>query len=455
MTLLASPSELEPLASEPLRARFPQLGTAMDTEVMGGLLQGALLGRTGLLAEMSSRPKAEVDGDSCWIQYPLQLRTQSGESREVLVLGAMFAEPAAAGRFERDILAPLAARRRSHETPTAEATAVINALDMAVSVFPVNGLFPSLMDVTDAQRMSQALPAILASGSGPEVVGIDRVVFRRTRGCVLRYHLGDGADDPVVYGKVGSAASADTVREGLEGLHRGLGSRGGVPVHFPRLLGYSAELDLTLITSVPGSRPDLRDDSVLDAMVDKAAIVAAMHTSGVGAGRANPLEAELARSRTAVEEVRQDATVLAAWLTAVLDSVEAMKGRTEAQPPALAHCDFTLSQLLVSESGIGVLDFDDLGQAEPACDLGRFLASMRTVLAKSGNPSGDRLGSRFLDVYQAMGGDVPSVARLEVYAVTSLVRMAAHGWKRLKPSRLRLVCAVLEAEIGRLGLGPA
>jgi hypothetical protein len=453
VSLLVAPAELEPLASAPLRLRFPQLETALDSDIMRARLQGLLLDGSGLVAEACARPKAEVSDDTCWFQYPLQVRTPSNESQEVLVLGTMFADRGAAATFERDILAPMAARWQSRTVTTP--TGILAPLGMAVSVFPVNGLLPTLVDVTDPQRINQVIRRILRGGDETEVVGVDLVVFRRTRGCVLRYHLGRGGDHAVVYGKVGSAAGAEVVREGLEGLARHAlpGNRGSVL--FPRILGHSAELDLTLIAGVPGSRPDLRIDGVLDATVDKAAVVAAsIHTSGVGVGNIHTLESELARAAEAVGEIRQDAPSFAAWLTAILDSLGEAALRTPAQPLASAHGDFTMSQLLVAGMRVGVLDFDGLRQAEPACDLGRFLASLRTVLAKSSNPSGDRLASRFLDVYQAVGGRPAPDARARVYELTSLVRMAAHSWKRLKPSRLKLVCTVLERQIIQHGLPP-
>jgi hypothetical protein len=453
MSLLVAPAELEPLASAPLRRRFPQLETAMDADIMRERLQGLLLDGNGLSARACGRPKAEVNGNVCWFQYPLQVSTPSGGSHEILVLGAMFAESRSAARFERDTLAPLAARSQAFEGATPKPTGLLESLGMAVSVFPVNGLLPTLVDLTDPQRVAPVVRSILSSEHQVEVTGVDLVVFRRTGGCVLRYHLAQGADRTVVYGKVGSAARAEVVQEGLYRLagHTLPRNRGTVVV--PSVLGHSAELDLTLITGVPGARPDLRIDGVLDAIVDKAAFVAAfMHTSGVRAGSPRTMKDELGRARDAVGRIGLDAPAFAAWLTAVLDSVTEAARRTPTRPLAFAHGDFTLSQLLMAGLGVGVLDFDGLCQAEPACDLGRFLASLRTVLAKSGNPSGDRLASRFLDVYQAVGGQTNPEDRARVYELTSLVRMAAHSWQRLKASRLRVVCSVLERQVAELGL---
>src|SRR5205807_1863500 len=166
-------------------------------------------------------------------------------------------------------------------------------------------------------------------------------------GCVLRYRIAQGGDQAVVYGKVGYAAVGEVVQDGLDALagrdlpvmHRS--------ILLPRVLGHSAELDLTLISSVPGSRHDLRVESVVDAAVDRAALVAAsIHTSGVAVGRTRTLEGELARATAAVGLIRRDAAPLAAWLTEIVDWLGAVAAGTPPQSPALAHGDFTPSQLL-------------------------------------------------------------------------------------------------------------
>jgi hypothetical protein len=451
MSAFPAPTELDPLASARLRRRFPQLGTALDVELMRGHLQDLLFDGTGMVTRACGRPRAEVEDGVCRLQYPLQVDTPSGERREVLVLGTMFATSGAAAGFERDRLSPLATQRPALELPAARATGVLEPLRMAVSVFPVSDVLPTLLGATDSRRMTEALRSILPARDRSAVAGIELVRFRRTRGCVLRYRLAPGGDHAVVYGKVGYAACAEDVQDGLDALagrdlplmHRS--------ILFPRVLGHSAEHDVTFISSIPGSRPDLRVESVLDAAVERAAHVAAsLHTSGVALGRPRTLDGELARARAAVGLIRRDAVPLAAWLAEVVDRLGAVAEGTPPQSPTLAHGDFTPSQLLDAGSQVGILDFDGMCQAEPALDLGRYLAYLRMTVAKSGSSAGDAVTSRFLATYLAVGGRPASEARAEIYAMTSLVRMAAHGWQQLKPARLRLACAVLERQVARL-----
>jgi aminoglycoside phosphotransferase (APT) family kinase protein len=137
---------------------------------------------------------------------------------------------------------------------------------------------------------------------------------------------------------------------------------------------------------------------------------------------------------------------VAGWLNSIVDSLDAVIRQTPTQPVCLAHGDLTPSQLVLAGPRIGVLDFDGLCQAEPAFDLGRFLAYLRVALAKSGNVAGDALASRFLERYHVAGGPPTPSARVQVYEIASLVRMAAHSWQQLKPARLRLACGVIQRQ---------
>jgi hypothetical protein len=433
MTALAV-GALEPLASAPLRHRLPHLAAALDPETMAGHLQRALLDGTGFDVEACARPRAELDGDACSFQYPLRVRTPGGGHRELLVLGTMLAAPGAASAHEREVLAPVAAGW-SPGAPAPHVTATLAAMDMAVSVFPVSGALPALVAATDPVRVAAVL--------GSAVAGVELVRLRRSGGGVLLYRLAGGGD---AFGKVGYAASAGLAGAVLEALP---GVESGGVAH-PRVLGRCAELDLTVISRVPGRRPDLRAPADRAAAVLAAArVAAALHTSGIAAGRAHTLEDELARAALAVAAIAGDAPETAAWLDGALRRARAAAGRRPG-PAALAHGDLTSSQLLLDGTTVGVVDFDDVCQAEPALDLGRFLAYLWAGLARVGDRDGGGHAERLLAAYAAGGGTPVAMERVDAYAVASLVQMAAHSWRTLKPARLRLACAVLEERLGRL-----
>src|SRR5438105_5629869 len=236
-------------------------------------LQDLLLNDGGLTADACGRPRAHLADGACRLQYPLRVHDSSGHGRELLVLGTMFSEEGAATTFERASLAPLVARMATGG-PQPKPTGVLEALELAVGVFPVDARLPTLIDVTNGPRMAHVLRSLLDRDVAVEAIELARM--GRTTGCVLRCRLDDGA---VIYGKVGSAGAIDDVRAVLDAL-----ARTPVPraVLFPRLLGHSAEHDLVLLSAVPGRRPVLRSDSAAGIVVGRAAIAAAtIHGSDV------------------------------------------------------------------------------------------------------------------------------------------------------------------------------
>jgi Phosphotransferase enzyme family len=439
--------DLQPLANESLRARFPQLAAALDPEIVRSLLQAALFPGGTTTVEACEKPRAEVGEDSCWLQYTLTVRTASGARDRQLVFGTMFVHAAQAASFEREVLTAQAERLpQPSEGP--QRTAVLEPLGTALSVFPVNGAFPGLIDAIDPDQVAALLARRLPTR--PAVQSVELVELRRTRGCVLRYRL-DSAEHAVVYGKLGRTVASDAVRDGLEALAANLRTRGNGSVYFPRGLGRSATLGLTLVSEIPGRRPDLKDASDRERALDGAALVAAsLHGAPVRVGAVRTLNDEVLRAVEAVRLVARDAPQLADSLTRVVDAVRCTPAQS--QEARFAHGSFAPSQLMLDGSRIGILDFDRLCQAEPAFDLGRFLAPLRVSLAKVDGAEADEPASRFLEGYAEHGGVSTPPERVELYECVALVRMAARSWLQLKESRLRAVLRILEARSAHLGL---
>jgi hypothetical protein len=416
----------------------------MDPEHMRAQLQRVLFDRAGLVVEACERPKAELDESACSLQYPLLVRTESGELQHTLVLGTMLADAHAAVAFERTALAPLTARWRSSGTQAPLPTGVLTGLGLALSVFPLNAALPSLLEATDTTLMT----SVLRSELGDEAVTVtaaELVVLRRTRGCVLRYRL-ESREHPVVYGKVGYTSSTQAAHGALAGLAGSIPARAPEWLMFPRFLGSRDGLELSLWSDVPGARPDLTlDVDVARTVVATAGVAAFVHASPIGAGPARSLGSEVERALAAVHLIEDDTPALAGWLRGILAPAEHTLETVPAQPHGLAHGDLTPSQLLFDGRRVGLLDFDKLCQAEPALDLGRFLAYLRFALTKRGAQSTENLAAGFIESYGDQGGQPAPAARVDAYEICSLVRMAARSWLQLKPARLAVVCAVLES----------
>jgi len=424
---------LDPLASPALIDRFAHLPAATSPELMAPLLQDALFAGSGEVVESCARPRAELSGSACALQYPLRVRDHSGSSRDVLVLGTLFATSGAAAAFAAETLAPLAEAAAARRTAVSRTFGVIDGLDLAASVFPLSAALPTLVRACDTTRMAEVMQGLFQRPVG--VCDVELVAFRRTRGCVLRYRL-DLADHPVVYGKIGYRARSGDVHGALHQLSRTV-PRNRRAISYPQMLGDVAELELTLWGELKGVRPDPGDGPALDAMIVAATdVAAALHTSGVSSGDPRTLVDELGRAREAVDSMAPYAPELAQWLRECVDGVARDAASRESRQAALAHGDLTPSQLLLHDGAVSVLDFDKLCQAEPALDLGRFAAYLRFALAKRGRVEPRASADAFLGAYAAAGGRDVAPADVDLYARAYLVRMAARSWLQLKPARL-------------------
>jgi aminoglycoside phosphotransferase (APT) family kinase protein len=213
-------------------------------------------------------------------------------------------------------------------------------------------------------------------------------------------------------------------------------------------------------TRVAGATPGtLTLEQALDTC---ARIAAALHTSGIALGHRRLLADELAELRLDVGAVQRVSPDLGAWLQARLEQLEAYAAGSRPLPLCFSHGDFTYTQLVFDGVTGGLVDFDTVCQAEPALDLGQFLAYLRLAVltaqktaAGSDGAPGEQLCARFVDTYVAAAGDhlgeAESLrARLSVYEIISLLRIALHSWQKLKGRRLEHALAVLEERIACL-----
>jgi aminoglycoside phosphotransferase (APT) family kinase protein len=247
--------------------------------------------------------------------------------------------------------------------------------------------------------------------------------------------------------------------------------------NIPRSLGFRPDLQLTLVEAIPGT-PQIngllkarlkgaKDDTpgaltieeAIDACVQ---IVHVIHTSSIALGRRRTLDGELTALQKEIHTVQQVAPELGARFQAWLERIASYAEESDPLPLCFSHGDYTYTQLIFDGKQSGLVDFDTVCQAEPALDLGQFLAYLKVATHKahklaSATPSqlGEQLGERFLHAYVgAAGNELENGERLRirtsVYEVVSLMRMALHSWHQIKSARVENAIAVLEEAIDRL-----
>jgi aminoglycoside phosphotransferase (APT) family kinase protein len=210
-----------------------------------------------------------------------------------------------------------------------------------------------------------------------------------------------------------------------------------------------------------GKSPAIADDlPVWSGMKRAAAALAAVHTAGLETKRRRSIQDELARFRKRAAKIASvDATQgarldeLAAALPAWLPWLDEWGAGL-----SLIHGDCKPSQFLISDDGrtdspVAILDFDHAGMADPANDVGTYLATLRQLAVRQSLKSrGDEasvaraewllaLEKYFLDEYCAAhggaahggaAGDRGEGFRLRAvwYEAVGLLRKALRGFGR-------------------------
>jgi hypothetical protein len=314
--------------------------------------------------------------------------------------------------------------------------------------------------------------------------------YPREGPCVLRYHLQPGRDEavppPLAYGKVYPDDRGALVSQVLTFLGGGLPrSPGPGRVRLPSPLAYLSGLRLLLTEAIPGTAalpallagprpadgaPSPRSNEpparVADMISAAGAAAAALHAVHPGPGLPNSLPArtlagELASLRSELAIVQPFWPEIAAQVATVVTELSRQASRSADRPPVLSHGDFTPGQLLFELNGpgeLGLIDFDAVCHAEPAHDLGRFLAYLHVAAVRragaGARPALGDLATAFLNSYDraacatsgpGAGIDYDTQRRVAAFRAAHLCRVALRACRRLKDDRARIALDLLAA----------
>jgi hypothetical protein len=284
------------------------------------------------------------------------------------------------------------------------ADASLSALSASCDTTPQSHLFNALQAAAQEQLQDNAWQ-LIAARSEP-------VRYKPANRCVIRYRLqlshSTTAEQKTltIFGKVYAAVEQAQQVQGLQQqLYEEQAGRGEQPL-LPRPLGILPSLGLTFNEAIQPPATHLLDDKwhslrtgthALQAQLERGRggaitkivipeeelhlagqALARLHSSTVtpgGAPRTGKKEAKRAKERAALIAGRNHEQAERAQALA-----EQLAARLEAQQPESyrpAHGGFKASQLLFHSHQVFVVDFDGFCLADPALDVGYFLAYLR------------------------------------------------------------------------------
>ena len=453
---------------------LPALAVAFDGDAMGRRLVDAMIDRRYVLHECKPGKAAYLPDGSCTLRYDIRLsqRAASTESFGAIVMARVFARPELA-HFERVArVDELGIQARGHALlrPFRQPIAVFDDLGMLASAFPIDPELPELVPTTDG-RVMRGLLGQAMNDEDFSVVDVrshpGHLNLGRQHRCVVRYdvqgHDASGvAQRRVLYGKVADDDRGERTVAALEGLWA---SRYAVPrwhdIRLPAVVLHRRDLGVLILSEVTGAPNLARSISAmvrgtsrptgapgaLDGVRHSARVAALIHSTPTELSAEKTIDGSVDELLDLLTVLSPMSESLATWLVDAVDIARRDLAAGTPGPLALAHGDFTHTQLLFDSGSIALIDFDTVCSAEAAVDLGHYMGYLRLVVAKaangeSSNDLADALCANFLDTYFAERPDLSTSAveqlrrRAAAYELVSLVRIAGHGWYKLKNERL-------------------
>jgi len=141
-------------------------------------------------------------------------------------------------------------------------------------------------------------------------------------------------------------------------------------------------------------------------------------------------------------------------IDALLGRARELHERLPQEPPTFTHGDFKSEHVWVTPGGPTLIDFDTSCLADPAYDVGKFLADLQLWHATYAQPGLEQAQERFLFGY-APGAPEGRLLRARLYEAVELVKIVRrvplfdHGWASLTEQAIRRAQAVM-SDIGRM-----
>ena len=303
---------------------------------------------------------------------------------------------------------------------------------LRLQVWPLDTQFPQLVRLSDPRHVQEMLGGI---GRAPESARADGYAVTSIRYLpgnrhVLRYDRAGGQGGGV-FAKLYSGeegAGAFRVAQQVAGwLHE---QGGGVSSAVP--LGYRGGDRVVLYPGVAGrplSENLGRANRELGEHLERAgmALRAVHHLPKQATGSRGPQDFAAVINKIArhSEHICMLLPPAGAALKGLLDRAQGLHERLPQEPPSFTHRDFKCTHVWITPGGITLIDFDSSRLADPAQDIGNFLADLKLRCASWNQSALTRMQERFLAGYAA--GEPPErLIRARLYEAVELLKMTRH-----------------------------
>ena len=334
------------------------------------------------------------------------------------------------GEMQEDAL------RRGVAAPFGHLFADLPALGMRIQVSPLDAHFPQLVRMSDPNYVGDIAARMLSIGNARKNgrptsrYAVTCIRYRPGRRHVLRYDSLDSPECGTLFAKMyagengARAFRVATVAADWFGQY-------GEGITSLRPLAYLPEDAVVLYRRILGeSLSQYLRNHCQSAGKSLRAVGLALRTLHdvpreiVGPLKLHDLAAE-------IKQIRRSCEHLSTLLPSAGDAIRAMLARaTELderlpkEQPTFAHGDFISEHIWVTSAGLVLIDFDNCFFADPALDIGKFLADLQLLYANHCLQGVEEAQEVFLAGYRT-GVPVERLLRARLFEAIKLVKMAA------------------------------
>ena len=327
------------------------------------------------------------------------------------------------------------ALRRGVAAPFRQLTADLPEWSMHIQVSPLDAHIPQLVRLSDARYASQVVAgAYAASEVAPDRApasqyAVTSIRYRPGKRHVLRYDPLDAGERGTMFAKIYHSEKGGRVFRVATQAADWL-KQPGKGVTSVRPLAYVAEDAVVLYPRIFGVPLSERlrhpGQDVARCLERTGAALHALHhlpQAVVGPLKVLDFAAEIREIERVVAHVPALLPSVGAAIGALLDRARELHERLPQEPPTFAHRDFKCEHLLVSPGGLTLIDFDRCCSADPALDVGKFLADLQFWYTAYDQPGLEQAQEQFLAGY-APGAPEERLVRTRLYEAVELVKMA-------------------------------
>jgi aminoglycoside phosphotransferase (APT) family kinase protein len=328
------------------------------------------------------------------------------------------------------------AMRRGVAAPFRQLVADIPALGVHIQISPLDLRFPQLVRLSDPNYVHDMLARVYSTVDAQrrQALASDYAVqcirYRPGRRHVLRYNPIGGPEHGTVFAKVYAGENGERAFHVATALAAWLGQYGqGVSALQP--LAFLAEDAVILYSRLLGeSLSQYLQSRRYDAQQKLNAVGAALRVvHDLPPKITAPLK--LHDLRAEVKQIKRSSEHLPTLLPSASSVVEALVARAteldESLPreqPTFTHGDFISEHIWVTPGGLVFIDFDNCFLADPALDIGKFLADLQLLYASHDLSGVEQAQEAFLSAYSP-GVPAERLIRARLYEAIKLAKMAA------------------------------